>query len=218
MLTARQFGKPLVGERLAFFPIDYPSTWITINRPLDALAGTFPRFVTTDERGQAIVTVAAAPGPIQGLPPARVPVFSQVYQLGDVTGWQSWGQVGPPIPPYLLASQNFPRDAKAAIVSVLVFNEGPPIANPTWNDVQAVFSQYARIFPAMKEMIDLSSEQMVRAYARQILAALVLPIDDARHMPATRDLPGYHRTLMVKYLQSIMSSGSSSPPPSKPLA
>jgi hypothetical protein len=192
-LYARRFGKPLAGQRLSFTPIDIPSTFISINEPISALAGEFPFFVTTDSNGYARVTVTANAGPIQGLPPSRQQVFSQLYQLGDLTGWQAWGQVGPPAPPYLLAWQDFPIDFRCGALSIVVFNEGPPIDNPTWNDVSPMFSHYARMFPAMKEMIDLSNEQMVCAFAARISEVMQKPFDDPAYMPVTRDLSAYHR-------------------------
>ena len=202
-LYARQFGKPLARERLAFAPVDFPCTYVTINRPPDVLAGPFPVVVVTNKQGKATARFRAKAGPLKGLPPARVPIFSQVYQLGDVTGWQSWGQVGPPVPPYLLASQNYPVDLKSAIVSVLVFNTGRPIRKPTWDDVKDVFTQYARLYPGMNKLIDLSDQTMVKLYARDIHEALRRPILHARHMPATRDLSGYHRRLMLEYLRQL---------------
>ena len=210
-LYATRFGQPLAGQRLSFSPIDMASTYISINEPMSALAGEFPLVVTTDAHGHALVTVTAQSGPIQGLPPSRAQVFSQVYQLGDVTGWQAWGQIGPPIPPYLLAWQSFPMDFKCGVLSIVVFNEGPPIANPTWSDVRPMFSHYARMFPAMREMIDLSNEQMVRAYAARISEVMQKPIDDPYYMPATRDLSAYHQRLMLAYLQSVISASGSSP-------
>jgi hypothetical protein len=202
-LYARKFGEPLAGERLAFAPVDFPCTYVTINRPHGVLAGRFPRTVVTNKQGKATATFRARRGPIKGLPPARVPIFSQVYQLGDVTGWQSWGQVGPPVPPYLLAAQNYPVDLKAAIVSVLVFNTGRRIRKPKWDDVKDVFTQYSRLFPGMNKLLDLSSEQMVTLYAREIDKALRRPISDPLHMPATRDLSGYHRQLMLDFLRQL---------------
>ena len=204
-LYARRFGKPLVGERLSFTPIDIPSTFISINTPINALMGDFPFFVTTDDNGHAVVTVTAQKGPINGLPPSRIQVFSQLYQLGDVTGWQSWGQVGPPVPPYLLAWQSFPVDYRCGALSIVVFSEGPPIPNPTWEDVRPMFSHYARMFPAMREMIDLSNEQMVCANAARISEVMKKPFDDPYYMPVTRDLSAYHRKLMLDYLQSVIS-------------
>ena len=204
-LYARRFGKPLAGERLSFTPIDIPSTFVSINIPMNALAGDFPFFVTTDANGHAVVTVTVQKGPIKGLPPSREKVFSQLYQLGDLTGWQSWGQVGPPVPPYLLAWQDFPVDCRCGALSVVVYNEGPSIPNPTWNDVRPMFAHYARMFPAMREMIDLSSEQMVRAYAARISEVIQKPFDDPYYMPATRDLSASHRKLMLDYLQSVIS-------------
>lgn len=204
-LHARRFGKPLAGQRLSFTPIDIPSTFVSINTPMSALAGDFPVFVTTDANGYAVVTVTAQKGPITGLPSSRTQVFSQLYQLGDLTGWQSWGQVGPPVPPYLLSWQDFPIDFRCGALSVVVFNDGPPIPNPTWEDVRPMFSHYARMFPAMREMIDLSNEQMVRANAARISEVMKKPFDDPYYMPVTRDLSAYHRKLMLDYLQSVIS-------------
>ena len=61
------------------------------------------------------------------------------------------------------------------------------------------------MFPAMREMIDLSNEQMVRANAARISEVMKKPFDDPYYMPVTRDLSAYHSKLMLDYLQSVIS-------------
>jgi hypothetical protein len=62
----------------------------------------------------------------------------------------------------------------------------------------------------MKEMIDLSNEQMVCAFAARISEVMQKPFDDPAYMPVTRDLSAYHRGLMLKYLQSVISESKTS--------
>lgn len=202
-MYARRFGQPLVGERLMFNLIDNPSTYVVVNTPRAALTNDFPDFAVTDETGHAKITFAARSGPITELPPTRVPTFAQVFQVGDITGWQAWGQVGPPIPPYLLASQNFPVDAKGPAVNILVFNEGPKIDNPEWKDVKDILALFCQLYPAMKEMIDLTDQAVVDQYAFKIYDALSRPHHDPYHMPATRDMSKYHRQLLLDYLKPL---------------
>ncbi len=183
--------------------IDNPSTFVVNNTPSNALTNEFPVLAVTDATGKAALTFTARTGPIQGLPATRVPTFGQMFQIDDITGWQAWGQVGPPIPPYLLAHQNYPSDMKGAIVNILVFNEGPKIDQPGWDDVKGILGLFMQLYPAMKEMIDLTDPTIVSQYAAKIYDALSRPLEDPYHMPATRDMSNYHRQLVLGYLKPI---------------
>src|SRR5262249_31133755 len=148
-LFAREFGQPLGALELPI-GFDYQQ-FEPANSPPNAIR--FPKTVTTESSGQVAITVsAAAPRP---LPDRRSFIGSQVYFLGGP--WEAWGQIS-------AGSQ--------AAISVLVFNDAPPMDNPTWADVQPVLNQYAVIYPGMARRLDLSSYQAVSSHSAEVLAAI----------------------------------------------
>jgi hypothetical protein len=186
-LYASAFGKPLGALDLPIGFDDQPSI-PDANTPPGAL--DFPKSVITDRNGQAsIAIVAASPRP---LPSRRSFIDSQVYFLGGP--WESWGQI----------SAN-----SQATISVLVFNDPPPKDNPTWADVQPVLNQYAVLYPAMKQWVDLSDYQAVSAAADQVLGAITLPIENPAHMPVTRDLSASHRAMIQTWIKNGCPEGAS---------
>ena len=63
------------------------------------------------------------------------------------------------------------------------------IPNPTWDEnVQPIFDQYAKIYPGMKNILDLSDEQTVLDNIDALLEVFSSPFDDPHTMPVTRDL------------------------------
>jgi hypothetical protein len=88
---------------------------------------------------------------------------------------------------------------------VLVFNTHPTIANPTWADVAVWFARYARLYPGMTAILDLSQEATVSfpANAAAIYHALnCLDFNDPDYMPVTRDLSDFQRQTMLAYLRT----------------
>jgi hypothetical protein len=77
----------------------------------------------------------------------------------------------------------------AGLVSVLVFNDHPRTNNVTWNDVFPFFDLYARLFPAMNQMVGLDTEQSVREFAAAISYVLSLDKND----------PGYMYVLLILF-------------------
>jgi len=70
---------------------------------------------------------------------------------------------------------------------LFVSTQGP--AQPTWtNDVQPIFAQYAKIYPGMKQVLDLSDYDTVVANLETFNTVMNVPMSDPRHMPVTRDL------------------------------
>ena len=126
------------------------------------------------------------------MPERRSFIGSQVYFLGGP--WEAWGQI----------STN-----SGAAISVLVFDNPPPIDNPTWADVLPVLKQYAVLYPAMTQRIDLSDYQAVFSNSAEILDVISLPILDAAHMPVTRDLSAAHRTLIQTWIKNGLPRGES---------
>jgi hypothetical protein len=96
-----------------------------------------------------------------------------------------------------------------AAISVLVFNQEPAIDQPTWVDVQPVLNQYAVLYPAMKQRLDLSDFQAVSSRSSEVLEVISLPIDDPAFMPVTRDLSASHRTLIQTWIRNGCPRGDS---------
>ncbi len=184
-LYARVFGKPLGGLELPI-GFDYQPGFDPANTPADALR--FPSVVTTDASGAVAIEIAAgAPRP---LPDRRSFIDSQVYFLGGE--WESWGQI---------------TGSSQAAISVLVFNDAPPIDDPTWADVQPVLNQYAVLYPAMKKRLDLSSYQAVSAGRQDIRDTISLPLEDPAHMPVTRDFSASNRLLIQTWIKNGCPEG-----------
>src|SRR5262249_42602472 len=164
-------GKPLARERITFnlkrqtaydplrslgitcsspyFPPD-PKALIN-GAPADVFEGKLPFVVTTDVKGRAKLQLKIEPGPFM-FPAERKAIDSQLYFLGDPNGWQRWGALGPEV------------GAHCAL-TVLVFNKKDFPKCPTWNDVSAILKRYARLYPFMRQVIDLADENAVRTNA-----------------------------------------------------
>jgi hypothetical protein len=185
-LYARQFGEPLAGLNL-LLGFDDPGL-DGGNSPQSAIG--FLNNVTTLPSGQASIAISAtAPQP---LPSRRSSIDSQVYFLGGA--WEGWGQISA---------------LSGAAISVLVFNQEPAIDQPTWVDVQPVLNQYAVLYPAMKQRLDLSDFQAVSSRSSEVLEVISLPIDDPAFMPVTRDLSASHRTLIQTWIRNGCPRGDS---------
>lgn len=177
-LYARRFNDPLPQATLDF----------AFTQPRLPLSGlTFPASVQTDPNGQAEVEFTGnVPQP---LPQAREFIDSQVYYVGGP--WQQWGSAV--------------QVAGGGAISVLVFNQYTPPAEPTWeNAVQPIFDQYARLYPGMKAILNLADLNVVRANSGRFEQVLdpQMPITDPSYMPVTRDLAPAKRSVIFKWLKA----------------
>jgi hypothetical protein len=89
---------------------------------------------------------------------------------------------------------------------VLVFNTHDQIANPKWDDIKAWLTQYANLYPVMKDppiRLDLGNRDQVDQHAAEISKLMSLPKDNASYMPITRDLSEFRRLTILAYLQSV---------------
>ncbi|MCG8457698.1 MAG: hypothetical protein MI919_15595, partial [Holophagales bacterium] len=85
------------------------------------------------------------------------------------------------------------------LVSLHVYQQ-TEIANPTWaNQIGAILTQYGRLYPIMTN-IGLSDHQAVRENSGMIRQVLALPMEDALHMPVTRDLSESRRQIILGWL------------------
>ncbi|MEA2239000.1 MAG: hypothetical protein QOC81_3724 [Thermoanaerobaculia bacterium] len=174
------------------FPDDEGSFQPINNVPLAGI--TFPASVTTDSKGFTTFTVTANSLSPSDRTARRAALDSQLYLLyHDYTtdavppsAVQPGG--GPLVPP----------------MTFLIFEDQPVVASPTWfDDVYPVFLQYARLYPFMRSLIDLSNYASVTntefGWAAAIQAMLQLPMDDPAFMPVTRDLSLVRRQMILTW-------------------
>jgi hypothetical protein len=158
-------------------PIPGPSP---VGQPTSAL--TFPLTLTTGPDGTAEL-------PLQASDPGdpRTYIDGQVY--GVTYGP---GATAPPVGAVTNASQ---------VLNALVWSGYEIPATPTWtNDVQPIFQQYANLYPVMKQFVDLSDYESVKANAKAILNVFGVPVTDPRYMPVTRDLSLAKREMIIRWL------------------
>lgn len=82
--------------------------------------------------------------------------------------------------------------------------------DPAWSDVERIMSPYMKIYPSMRERIDLSVEDTFIFYSLQppggtppIPLFMNAPFGSSGYMPITRDLsPNKHRTVM-NYIDNL---------------
>lgn len=184
-VMARTFGQPVVGQQ--------PLTW-----EVYAVATQQGNLVpssnvslawngSTDANGLATLTVSTV---VQDptLPAYRQPMDSQVYYVffTDPAG-QAIGDGN-------------------ANVSALRFQSYTAPAEPTWQqDVGPVLEAYARLYPGMKDRLDIGDEATVKGFATAILARMSLPFLDPGYMPVTRDLSPAKVAMILAWLKTQVS-------------
>jgi hypothetical protein len=187
-LWATRFGRPAAGQSIALkLAPDYvnqiqsppnPAS-VTIGQPASAI--TFPEGVTTDANGNAVFSLAAAD---PGNP--RHFIDGQVYGVVYL-----WGDGEPP---------DYWHDP-TSFLSVLVFDSQPPIAQPTWKDVQPILAQYAALYPFMTDnVVDLGSYPAVKQNLSSIQRVLSLPQEDPGYMQVTRDMSRDRLALLLRWI------------------
>jgi hypothetical protein len=120
------------------------------------------------------------------------------------------------------ADPNVVINAERNFISILNFDPLPPIAAPAWNDVRAIFKQYGDLYPRphgpanyapfdglppSHPVVDLADQNSVMKFARHILWALELPIEQPNHMPVTRDLSNEKRKRLIAWLRGLGIAG-----------
>jgi hypothetical protein len=186
-LVALAFGKPAAKQTVdvqfnnSLLVIQEPSTppKMPVGVPTSALK--FKGSVTTNARGRASFTLKASD---PGNP--RKFVDGQVYGVG-----YSWSKEADP---------HYPPDPNN-FVSVLVFDKYPLPPHPTWNDVQPIFAQYAKLYPYMTGLINLADYAQVVKNLNPIKALLSLPTTDTRYMQVTRDMSPDKVSLILKWIE-----------------
>jgi hypothetical protein len=201
-LVCTKFGQPAANVEITItnvvntyqFP-DAEGNFPAINNsPMTAIS--FPCKVTTDGNGRAAITFTAGPLDPSQRDARRADIDGQIYTFNHTWTTDPQGQLPQPI-------------------TVLVFENTPYVQSPTWtDDVSPILTQYARLYPFMKGLIDLSNYGSVTdtqfGWAAAIQAMISLPADDPAYMPVTRDLSLLHRDMILRWYQAGAPLGTQS--------
>jgi hypothetical protein len=158
------------------------------NVPLSAISWS-PQSGQTDSNGQLVVTFSAKGLPASAKPAERSNIDGQVF---------------------LFAYDYFMGGVQP--INFLMFEDVPLNPDPTWADVQPLFLQYMRLYPAMKSLIDLSDYRTITntqfGVPARIQSALSLPLSHPAFMPVTRDLSLGKRNLILLWFKNGMPQTS----------
>jgi hypothetical protein len=189
-LIASQWGKPYSGARIVsvFDPsqlqpqaISFIGQASQIGLPLRAIE--FPARIIADNDGVAELQIHIGdPGD------PRDSVDGQVYGIRSMLEENlDFG-----------AAYNFnPWE----FVSLLVWSGFAKEDPPTWHgSIQAIFQQYANLYPVMKRIVDLADFDSVCGHVDLLRLAFGLPVEDPNSMPVTRDLSSAKRNAILRWL------------------
>ncbi|WP_281322590.1 hypothetical protein [Flavobacterium aestivum] len=144
-----------------------------------------PVEITTDVNGKAKLQFKA---PDPGNP--RGYIDGQVYAIS-----------------YFLSTQTFAYCNQSNYISTQIYSGAPETDMvPDWdNFIQPIMQQYANLYPLMSKGVFNLADKTVFENNAQILK-LVFSKDrhDPNYMPATRDLSGYKRAVILDYLQGVI--------------
>lgn len=88
-------------------------------------------------------------------------------------------------------------------IFVRVFERVTVPDNPQWSDVRDFLTGYARLYPSMTMIFDLSSERVVRTNRGLLATAVQRPETSPFYMPVSRDLSRDRKALLVSYLTTV---------------
>ena len=86
------------------------------------------------------------------------------------------------------------------------------VANPTWEDVGPILTQYANLYPVMGEFVNLKDPDDILANRSMLSLAFSLPIDDPNYMPVERDLSAAKLDLILRWLDQPLSAAKQGAP------
>ena len=155
--------------------------------------------------GLSVLTGAAAP-----LTPVTLPGIVQTGPGGRVTVTLRAGNPGHPRAHMdgQLYVVRFFRGARVTAnrqgeLLVRVFEPRAVPAAPRWPDVEQILTQYSRLYPSMRRIVDLASDSAIRGFGPGALAAAMRRPDTAANfMPVTRDLSRDKTALVLKWLDA----------------
>ncbi|MBS1609276.1 MAG: hypothetical protein JSS70_11065 [Bacteroidetes bacterium] len=213
-------GIPLAGKKLALFLESVhgntPGATVPPTNPGNTpqADGALQATITaSDANGYATVTLKVIKDPGQRTPELDGQLYFIVVYDPDLPHID-WSKPGNPPPP------------QDQMISCVVFSQYAVNQDPQWEEIQTMMAPYMKLYPDMKDRINLTDLHTFTIFARNpnwhayspnprtgplgITAGAIpyymsMPIEDPRYMPISRDLsPAKLMTLMyfVKKLQT----------------
>lgn len=185
-IMVRKFGNPVVGQ----VPVTTDVALVDWNNNGNLTSSTdvAATFGQADANGLANITTNVNI-PSFTPPEMRQPMDSQVYYI------------------FMSDSNGQPiGDGQNPALSVLLWDVFQAPANPTWNDIGAIFGAYARLYPGMKSRLDISDQSTVVGSVSSVLDHMNLPVTDPAYMPVTRDLSPSKMAMIISWLKQVSQS------------
>ncbi|HXI25675.1 MAG TPA: cupin domain-containing protein [Pyrinomonadaceae bacterium] len=174
-LRAFQWGKPLANEKLSLTAESTGGTPASLVIQSDGSGSA-----VTDKNGRAVFIVKTPTS--LDIPADRTQLDSLCYLFDGPWTRLNGG----------LFSTTFNSPDRAILPAALVVWSPYPdagMAHPTWEgQVQPVFDEYMRMYPGMKQIMDLTQLSVVQAHLQALLDVFSLPFEAPHRMPVTRDL------------------------------
>jgi hypothetical protein len=185
-LMARRFGQPIAGQQ--------PLTWQVFDgsgAPSSEIAIAWAG--PTDANGLASLEISTPAGNVT-IPARRQPLETQLYLVFF------FDPTGQPI------GDGYGQGQQAnASLTVLRFQSFTVPAKPTWDqDVGPILQAYARLYPGMKNILDIGDEATVQGAAPALYGRMSLPIHDPAFMPVTRDLSPSRIQTVLEWLKAFL--------------
>jgi hypothetical protein len=185
-LMARSFGQPIVGQE--------PLTWQIFDgsgAPSSEIAVAWAG--ATDANGIASLEISTPAGNVT-IPPRRQPLETELYLVFF------FDPTGQPI------GDGYGQGQQAnASLTVLRFQSFTVPAKPTWDqDVGPILQAYARLYPGMKDILDIGDEATVQGAAPALYGRMSLPVHDPAYMPVTRDLSPSQIRTVLEWLKAFL--------------
>ena len=182
----RRYGKPAGGvQLLAALIASAPNQ--SLPEPPDVVRFEIS---SSDQNGIAAVTLSAIADPNPNGRPADLD--GQIYEIGIFNS-------RPTTPPSNTQPTN-PSGERT--ITIHVYSECLVQAAPPWSLIQSWMSPYMRLYPAMKEFVDLSDESQFLFFRQGIQGMFSLPFDSPGYMPVTRDLSPNRIQNIINYIQN----------------
>jgi hypothetical protein len=166
-------------------PVPVPTPPVVGVPAIAYFSGKKPVEITSDINGKATLQFTA---PNPGNP--REYIDGQVYAIS-----------------YNLSTQTFADCNQSSFVSLQIYSGATASEMvPDWdNFIQPIMQQYANLYPLMsKGVFNLADKTVFENNAQILKLVFDKNPHDPNYMPATRDLSGYKRTVILSYLQDII--------------
>ncbi len=153
------------------------------NTPMSAI--TFSSQVTIDTNGRATLSFTANDLSPQQNEARRSALNGQLFLFVHTGSMDTLGPNG------------------GQPLTLLLFENSPYVTTPTWSaNIQDIFTQYARLYPTMKGLIDLSDYKTVVDNSARIQSVLKLPMEHPGYMPVTRDLSPLELDMVLRWFNN----------------